>query len=174
MEIKHVELFDKLSDEIAELFDQLDSEGRFNKIKELLKEATPYLPKDTSLTFDTLLQLRDNSANKPSIVYYEMGITTAQEGEPYVAYGTSTYTTYLLNGEPVRLPSDYCPNCWGNWDFKLKNHRCSHCGISMGKEVKILLDVNLCPHCEEGTMSSKQPICNKCGCEINPDFIYWG
>jgi uncharacterized protein (DUF983 family) len=61
-----------------------------------------------------------------------------------------------------------------NIRFKWKNNTCGHCGIKMGKEVKVLLDDGICPHCDEGKVSLTQPRCTKCGREVNQDFINWG
>jgi hypothetical protein len=44
----------------------------------------------------------------------------------------------------------------------------------MGREVKFLLDTDVCPFCEEGRVSMTDSICGKCGHRIDPDQVVWG
>jgi hypothetical protein len=38
----------------------------------------------------------------------------------------------------------------------------------------MLVDTDVCPFCEEGTVSLTNPACAKCGQEIDPDLVVWG
>jgi hypothetical protein len=65
------------------------------------------------------------------------------------------------------------------WDDRFltpfpKNLSCSECGATMGREVKLLLDHDLCPFCEEGKVSLTAPVCAKCGQRIDPGTVVWG
>ena len=44
----------------------------------------------------------------------------------------------------------------------------------MGREVKLLLDTDVCPFCEEGKVSLTAPVCDKCGQRIDPGIVVWG
>ena len=44
----------------------------------------------------------------------------------------------------------------------------------MGPEVKLLLDTDVCPFCEEGKVSLTTPLCDKCGQGIDPNVVVWG
>jgi hypothetical protein len=44
----------------------------------------------------------------------------------------------------------------------------------MGREVKLLLDNDVCPFCEEGKVSLTIPACAKCGQRIDPGIVVWG
>ena len=69
----------------------------------------------------------------------------------------------MVNGNIKKVPHDFCPECWREWGFKLKNHCCPECGIEMGKDVKILLDTDNCPNCEEGNVTLNKPKCDEAG-----------
>lgn len=84
-----------------------------------------------------------------------------------------------LNGLSVTLemtvvPHDRCPCCWAAWDFKDLHPECSGCGARLGSEVKFLIDSNVCPHCEKGTVTPADPKCSDCDFEMNPEHVAWG
>ncbi len=41
-------------------------------------------------------------------------------------------------------------------------------------KVKLLLDSDVCPHCERGTVCRENPSCDDCGFTIDPDVVVWG
>ena len=43
-----------------------------------------------------------------------------------------------------------------------------------GEDIKLLLDTDVCPHCEEGKVTMNSPVCNRCGYEVDPKKIVWG
>src|SRR5271157_1422849 len=96
----------------------------------------------------------------------QTGFTGFDRDKPYQAIGGSTPQHYIVDGDMAVVPHDRCPQCWGKWDFKLQHSSCPHCGVSLGKEVKILLDTDVCPNCEEGKVSDSHPRCRKCGSEV--------
>jgi hypothetical protein len=81
---------------------------------------------------------------------------------------------YVLNGEIHVVPHFFCPNCWETWGFKELGHPCPGCGITLGKECKILVDSDICPHCEEGEISMNDPCCDLCGFQTDPKTVVWG
>ena len=80
----------------------------------------------------------------------------------------------MVNGYIVELPDSYCPNCWSEWDFKTLGQACKSCDLIYGKEIKLLLDTNECPHCKKGTVSLKNPHCDKCDFYADPNLVIWG
>ena len=81
---------------------------------------------------------------------------------------------YVVSGDICQVPHDYCPSCWGMWDFKDQDRECPSCGIVLGNEIKILLDTDICPHCENGKVSAANPECSKCGYKVDLDIVTWG
>jgi hypothetical protein len=57
---------------------------------------------------------------------------------------------------------------------KFENHCCEHCGTTLGKDCKVLLDTDTCPHCEEGRVSMRAPVCDHCGYEVDLTMVTWG
>jgi hypothetical protein len=54
-------------------------------------------------------------------------------------------------------------------------HRpCTHCDAVLGENCKILLDSDVCPHCEKGKISAQTPRCEECGFEVDPSCVVWG
>ena len=101
-------------------------------------------------------------------------ISVSSGQEPLLASADSTIHRYVVEGAIRQVPHDYCPKCWGQWDFKLLHQECPNCGCKLGKEVKILLDSDVCPHCENGKVSTSKPKCKECGFEVDPDLVVWG
>ena len=58
--------------------------------------------------------------------------------------------------------------------FKFEQSTCPSCSLTLGQNCKVLLDSDWCPHRDEGTIAKDKPVCDKCGLEIDPDFVTWG
>ena len=55
------------------------------------------------------------------------------------------------------------------------DHRsCRECGATLGDNVKILLDTDVCPNCEQGRISMTNPVCSKCGYKVDLNLVVWG
>ncbi len=104
----------------------------------------------------------------------QTGLAGFEDDQPYLACGDSTAQRYIVDGEMQIVPHDRCPKCWDEWDFKFKFPSCAHCGATLGVDVKLLLDTDVCPWCEEGTVSMSNPVCNKCGFEVDSETVVWG
>jgi hypothetical protein len=102
------------------------------------------------------------------------GLSTSQGEPPHKTYGDSTPQKYVVDGEIQVVPHDRCPKCYGLWDFKLNHPSCSECGATLGREVKLLLDTDVCPFCEEGKVSMTVPVCAKCDQRIDTGVVVWG
>jgi len=157
-----------IEDVISRFFDSDECAA----IKDALQKASADL-KDKSVTLNCTVNVFDRDREN-SMTLLEMGITTSSGQDPYRCHDDATIQRYLAEGEICQVPHDHCPKCWAVWDFKDKHRTCPSCGIKLGKEVKILLDSNVCPNCEEATVSIDEPICPKCGYEVDLDIVAWG
>jgi len=170
----------KLTDKLEQLADYLDKQldnaketAIVREIKEKLSELCDSLNKNQSVNITVDLKLYDNSLEK-ELLLHQVGLSADNTGKPYIFSGVETLHQYWVNGDIEKIPHHICPNCWGDWDFKQENPICPDCGIQLGNEVKIFLDDNTCPHCENGKVSIHNSVCNECGHEINPKFYTWG
>ena len=167
------EAADKHVDRIAELVDEALGSPRFAELKRELAALSKAVGDRYSVDFTCLLNVFDGEAER-GLSLLNTGLSCADGQEPYRSWGDSTAHKYIVDGEMMMVPHDHCPNCWGAWDFKFNHHTCPECGVSLGKEVTILLDSDICPSCERGKISSKEPTCGECGFDIDPSFITWG
>ena len=115
-----------------------------------------------------------NEQTETSLRLLTTGLSTSDGEEPYVCHGDSSMARYIVDGEICEVPHDHCPNCWASWDFKLKHRTCSFCELSLGKEIKLLLDTDICPNCEEGNVTLKSPRCSKCEFVADETIVAWG
>jgi len=76
-----------------------------------------------------------------------IGISSSGDQDPLLAYRDSTSERYLVNGNIKKVPHDFCPEY----------------SIEMGKDVKILLDTDNCPNCEEENVTLNKPKCDEAG-----------
>lgn len=178
---------DNLWRQLEPLADQADEEiERFltspqaNGLKAIIQKAAATLPEGYSVSLDIRLNVFDPERHD-ALPLLTTGLAAAGQDEPYVAHGDSTPCRYSVDGNICEVPHDRCPHCWANWDFKIGHpvategmHACPGCGYELGKEVKLMLDNDKCPHCEEGKLSMDDTTCSKCGMTIDPGLIAWG
>ncbi len=173
MKASEFKSLDPLADMLNEQCERWFTSPELTALREALRKVSALLPATFSLSVDVELRVFDPQRQK-SLNLLTTGLCTSNGKEPYVATGDSTVHRYVVGGEICELPHDRCPHCWGDWDFKLRHPTCAQCGYSLGKEVRLLLDSDRCPHCELGTISMSQPTCQKCGFRVDPAFVTWG
>lgn len=161
-------LVDGISDHITELIEGEALRELKQKLADLSCELGEY-----SVTLEMNVQVCDPE-NGQSLPLLQTGMASSDGAMPYQMWGDSTPHRYIVHGEMVIVPHDYCPQCWGRWEFKSKFPTCESCGSEMGKDIKLLLDTDCCPNCEKGTLTASQPQCPECGFSVNPDHIAWG
>ena len=149
----------------------LESEA-VSELRAALQKVSRDLP-GLSLSLNCVFEVFDEHRPE-ALPLLNIGLTTSDGREPYIATGDSTDHRYVTDDGICQLPHDRCPLCWGEWDFKIHQTSCSSCGASLGKDVKLLLDSDVCPHCERGTVSRQNPVCDDCGFTIDPDVVVWG
>jgi hypothetical protein len=157
---------------LQDIIDEMINTGHFSKIKELLTEAIGELPENYSLNLNIDFSVFDNQREK-EIKLLQTGLTTS-EGEPYQHNADTSPLKYMVDGDMCMVPEEFCPHCWGQWQFKFKHPVCPECGYELGKQVKYLLDDDICPMCQEGTVKIDSPVCNCCGYEVDPKKVVWG
>jgi len=163
------DLTDAAADEIRKVL----MSGAFAKVRQGLQDVSGKLPEKYSINLEINLTVFDDERGT-DLPLIQSGLTTSDGKEAYLFTGDSSEHRYLVNGELCEVPHDYCPHCWGQWDFKLQNDTCPECEFTMGEEIKLLLDENICPNCEEGEVRRDQSICSKCGFEVDGKKVAWG
>jgi hypothetical protein len=167
------EAIDPHLDNVAERIDKLLDCQQIAQLRPELIEITKLLGDRYSLTLAVNLEIFDREREQ-ALPVLKMGLAAAEGQEPYKATGDSTAQKYIVDGHMQIVPHDYCPRCWATWDFKLENQKCRWCGAILGKDVKILLDSDLCPHCERGKVTACSPQCGECGYEVDLNVVTWG
>lgn len=173
MEKHEFEQVDPLVDDIAEEVDGLIEGDALANIKTKLAEISRILGEPYSVTLDINLEVFDCD-RKMSLPLLRTGLSTDNGSPARQCWGDSSPHRYVVHGQLSIVPHDHCPDCWSVWDFKELHPTCPSCGVTLGEQVKWLLDNDMCPNCEEGTVTAAAPTCTKCGHEVNPAYIVWG
>ena len=159
--------------EMASTLDDLLDSDQFSAVRLALARLSQTVGPRYSMNLNVCVDVFD-AERSGALPLLNVGLSTSKGKPPYKTYGDSTPQKYVVNGEIHVVPHDRCPKCYGMWDFKLKHPSCSECGATIGREVKLLLDTDVCPFCEEGTVSLTRPVCEKCGQQIDPGTVVWG
>ncbi|EOQ87224.1 hypothetical protein LEP1GSC202_3663 [Leptospira yanagawae serovar Saopaulo str. Sao Paulo = ATCC 700523] len=163
-----------ISENIHTKFEDLKEKGEIENIEFLIKNLLKKLPEKYSIEFSFNLSIFDSEREK-SIEMLRVGINgLGNTAETYKFSESYKFNRYLVQGHIVEIPHNHCPNCWSEWDFKYLGSSCSDCGVTLGKEVKLLIDSNECPNCESGKISPKKPHCDKCDFIAEDDLVIWG
>jgi hypothetical protein len=162
-----------LADQIYQRSDEWFDSPAFAAVKAALRDASALLPSHFSVSVEVVFRVFDEKREQ-DLPLMTTGVNTSGGKEPYRTDGDSTVHRYVTDGEICQVPHDRCPHCWGDWDFKLLHRTWRHCGYALGKEVKLLVDSDVCPNCEQGTVSLAMPICEKCEFVADSSTITWG
>jgi hypothetical protein len=167
------EAADPVLDEIADLVNQTLTSDQLIELRRTLAKLSKVLGDRYSASLNVVVEVFDREGER-CLPLLTTGLASSEGGEPYHTWGDSSSQRYVIDGQIEVVPHDRCPKCWEAWDFKLQNRCCPHCDATLGGNCKILLDSDLCPHCEKGKVSLAQPKCNQCGFEADPADIVWG
>jgi ribosomal protein L37E len=173
MDKKTFETIDPILDEISEAAEKLLESAATEKLQSLLTKLNSTLGSRFLVGLHFNVTVFDTEKER-TLPVLQSGLAGFDTNKPFLVSGDSTPQRYIVDGEMLVVPHDRCPRCWEDWDFKLLHPECSHCGISLGKEVKLLLDTDVCPYCEEGKVSISKPHCKKCGYVVDPSQVTWG
>jgi len=142
-----------------------------------LKEAMRKIASEIGsfrLSLDVEFRVWDNDREN-SMRLLSMGMAVDPDGsEPRLTTGDCSYERYVVDGEICEVPHDYCPHCWEIWDFKIMSRKCQECGYALGDQVKLLIDNDVCPHCENGKVTMQDPSCTNCDFVADQDVVSWG
>lgn len=166
------EIIDPIVDEIADATTDI-LESQTQELRVLLTKLAKAIGSRYSVSLDISVGIFDE-AKERALPVLQTGLSGFGGDKPYQTWADSTPQRYIVTGEMAVVPHDRCPRCWEVWDFKFKHPTCSHCGATMGKEVKLLLDSDVCPFCEKGKVSMAKPICDSCGYHVDPETVTWG
>lgn len=164
---------DPIIDEIATALDEVLDSDRFDAVRVLLARLSERVGSRYSVNLNVSVDIFDAERSHP-LPLLTVGLSTSTGKSRYKTYGDSTLQKYVVDDEIQVVPHDRCPRCYGLWDFKFNHPSCSECGATLGREVKLLLDTNVCPFCEEGKVSLTRPVCDKCGQQIDLGIVAWG
>jgi hypothetical protein len=167
------EAADRVLDEIADLVDQTLTSDQLIELRRTLSKLSKALGDRYSASLTVVVEVFDREQER-CLPLLNTGLASSEGGDPYQTWGDSSPQRYVIDGQIQVVPHDRCPKCWGEWACKLQNRCCSHCDATLGGNCKILLDTDICPHCEKGKVSLAHPKCEHCGFEAVPADIVWG
>ena len=167
------ETADPIVDEIAEVANELLESSETAKLRSLLTKLNKAIGSRYLVGLHLNVDVFDTEKER-CLPLLQTGLAGFDRDKPFLACGDSSLKRYIAGGEMVIVPHDRCPLCWEEWDFKFLHPACSHCGVTLGKDVKVLLDTDVCPNCEDGEVSMSQLSCPKCGFKVDPSYVTWG
>jgi len=167
------EVVDPLMDEIAESTDRVLDSLELAQLKTLLTELKKQLGDRYLVSLGVTVDVFDQEKER-CLPLLQTGLSGFGDDGPHHAAGDSSPQKYVADGEIQVVPHDRCPRCWQIWDFKFVHRSCRECGATLGDNVKVLLDTDLCPNCDEGKVSMTSPVCSKCGHEVDLNLVVWG
>ena len=167
------EAADPLVDKVADLVNSALVSDQLANLRQALDELGKAVGPRYSANLSVIVDLFDRERER-ALPLLNTGLSTRDSGLPFRTWGDSTPQRYLVNGEIQVVPHDHCPKCWEIWDFKFENRTCQHCGTTLGQDCKVLLDSDVCPNCEAGTVSMTNSVCDNCGYQVDLSLIAWG
>lgn len=173
MDRSSFESADPIIDQLAEMVDQALDSDQFETIQQALSRLSEAVGSRYSVNLTVSVDVFDSKRSNP-LPLLMTGLSTSEGKPPYRMWGDSSPQKYVVDGEMQVVPHDRCPKCHGPWDFKFRHPSCRGCGATLGRDVKVLLDTDICPHCEEGQVSMSSPVCGQCGTKVDSAVVVWG
>lgn len=161
------------TDKLADLVDKALLSEQLADLRKTLDELNKVVGPRYSASLNVTVDIFDRERTK-SLPLLNTGLSATDDGPPYRTWADSSPQRYLIKGEIQVVPHDRCPSCWEYWDFKFENRTCLHCGTTLGQDCKVLLDSDVCPHCERGSVSMTNPVCDDCGFKVDLNLAAWG
>lgn len=173
MDVKTFDKTDELADFVYDEICNLQEKEALAKIEAKLKEVAANLPKGYSIALNFTLEIIDEHRER-SLKTLQTGLCCEQGQDPQFSSVGASPAKYVVDGAMMKVPHDHCPNCWAFWGFKSRTKECRTCGYQLGREVKLLLDSNVCPFCESSEISLSHPRCGRCGYHADTGMVVWG
>jgi hypothetical protein len=152
---------------------ELVESGSLREFLEEFRAVAEDLPESHVLGLRLVLDLWDSEGER-TLDLLDTGFCCPAGESPFRTSGDVERVRYVVDGEICVVPDDQCPQCWGDWIFKAQTPQCPDCGCELGKEVKLLLDSDQCPGCEDGTITRSNPVCDICDYRVDPTTVVWG
>lgn len=159
--------------QVAHQLDQILKCPQLQELRKTLEALSHELGDRYSVELSCVIEVCDEERER-AIPLLDTGLTMACGCRPYRTRNDCTPHRYIVDGSIQVVPHDRCPACWGEWDFKWEHRQCPQCGVRLGVNCKVLLDSDVCPHCEHGKVTSTNPQCGKCGFVVDPSLATWG
>jgi hypothetical protein len=159
--------------EISEKLDEILNSPELEGLRLQLSELGKNLGDRYGVSLTCVLDIVDLEKEQ-TLPLQSTGLSHDQHGDVYRTWNAASFQQYIVDGNICVVPHDYCPSCWGEWVYKWENPSCPECGITLGDTCKILVDSDVCPHCEKGTISMNDSTCDRCGFKIDPSIVVWG
>ena len=170
MEADKFSQIDPILDDITEIIqDQFESE----ELRQAIQTIGKIVGKGRIACFKVVLEVFDEQ-KETALPYLAMGLISDANEEPFTSWDDASLQRYVTKDGIVVVPHDRCPSCWEEWDHKLEETSCRHCGLSMGDDCKLLLDYDCCPWCGDGTVTAANPTCSKCDTQVDTRHVVWG
>jgi hypothetical protein len=173
MDQSSFESADPIVDRMAEMIGRALDSAQLDGIRQAPAELSEAVRQRYLVNLNASVEVFDPTRRQP-LPLLMTGLSTSDGKPPYQIWGDSTPAKYVVDGEMQVVPHDRCPRCHGLWDFKFQHRSCLECAATLGVDVKVLRDTDVCPHCEEGTVSLSSPACLKCGFQVDPTLVVWG
>ena len=173
MDVQTYDATQALADELTEEIRKLFEAGKLDGLEAKLKRAGANLPPGCSLSLNFSVEVFDPRRDK-ALKTSDAGLAFDREHPPHVLTYAPTPAKYVVDGVIRKVPHDHCPHCWSRWNFKSRFPECPTCGYQMGREIKLLLDSDVCPHCENSKISFAHPRCEACGFVVDNNVVAWG
>jgi hypothetical protein len=164
---------DRQLDKIANLLNRAVQSLELRAVREALAALGKSLGDRYSVNLTCVVEVFDDKMQR-TLPMLHTGLSVQSGAEPFPITGDSSPQRYVVDGQIQVVPHDRCPKCWGAWDFKWDSHRCPHRDAELGRNCKVLLDSDVCPLCEEGSVSVREPECSECGFVVDPALVVWG
>jgi hypothetical protein len=167
------EQIDPQLDVIAEELERLLASPEAETLRAVLAKLSQTVANRYLTELACVVDVFDSGREKP-LRLLNIGLGVSESGEVYSTSGDSSVHRYVVDDDIDVLPQDRCPKCLGEWDFKLDQPKCRLCDAQLGVNCWVFLDSDVCPYCEQGTVSSNNPCCDKCGYVVNLNLVKWG
>jgi hypothetical protein len=167
------EAADPIIDEVADAASVLLQDDSLKEMCRLLNNLKAAVGSQYDISLSLNVDIFDEAKNR-TMPLLQTGLSGFGGEKPFQTWGDSSPHRYIADGEILIVPHDRCPKCWEPWDFKFMHPVCANCGATLGVDVKVLLDSDVCPSCEKGKVSMSQPVCKECGYRVDPKMVTWG
>lgn len=173
MDKRTFENADPILDELDEAITKILTSAEAEELRQLLFRLNEAVGKEYVVSLTANVDIFDDKKDR-CLPLLQGGLSGFNTKDIHEIHGDSSPHSYIVDGEMLTVPHDRCPRCWNDWDFKFQHPTCDHCGATMGKDVKLLLDNDVCPYCDEGEVSMSSPTCDKCGYVVDLNQVVWG